>query len=93
MFLLTKDGAIESGAYATRDITGNVVVQFFECQDDAHCYNTHLSAIDQDLVVTECQDEHIDKLCDIMGYAYTVIEKGSVVVPRLETLESDLGLV
>ena len=90
MYLLTRTGKIESGAYATRDLKGNIVVQFFKNEDDAITYNTQLEALDQDLVVTECPDEHIDKLCDIMGYAYTVVEPGQVVIPRAETLEFDL---
>lgn len=92
MYLLTKTGKIESGAYATRDKGGDIVVQFFELKEDAECYNTHLDALGQALVVTECPSEHIDKLCDIMGYAHTVIEAGQVVVPRIETLEFELGL-
>ena len=92
MYLLTKNGKIESGAYATRDATGDIVVQFFELKEDAESYNVQLDALDQALVVTECPSEHIDKLCDIMGYAHTVIEAGQVVVPRLETLEADLEL-
>lgn len=84
MFLLTKDGTVQSGAYATRDSSGDIVVQFFELEDDAISYNVHLTALGQDLVVTECQAEHIDKLCDIMGYAHTIIEAGQVVVPRYE---------
>ena len=86
MYLLTKTGKIESGAYAIRDNCGAVVVQFFENEDDAESYNTHLTAIGQSLVVTEC--ETWEALCDIMGYAHTVIEKGQVVVPREETFEA-----
>lgn len=87
MYLLTKNGKIESGAYATRDHNGNIVVQFFESEDDAVTYNTHLEALDQELVVTECPAEHIGRLCDIMGYAHSVVESGQVVVPRMETIE------
>lgn len=89
MFILTKDGTVESGAYATRNIDGDIVVQLFVDKDDALCYNTHLGAIDQELMVTEVADENIDKLCDLMGYGHTVVKPGQVVVPRLETLEND----
>lgn len=91
MYLLTKTGKLESGAYATRNAEGDIVVQFWELEDDAHCYNTQLTALGQDLVVTECQDEHLDKLCDMMGYAHTIIEAGQFVVPRFETLEAYFG--
>ena len=87
MYVLTRDGNIHSGAYATLSPDGDIVVQFFINKDDAESYNTHLEAIDQELVVTETPNENVDKLCNLMGYAYTIIEPGEIVVPRAETQE------
>lgn len=87
MYVLTKSGTLESGAYASIDMEGNIVVNFFEDKDDADSYNIQLEAIDQELVVTETPNEGIDKLCNLMGYAYTIIKPGQVVVPRAETIE------
>ena len=87
MFALTRDGNIENGIYAVPDEEGNTVVQFFMNEDDAISYNVHLEAVDQPLVVTKTPDKDIDKLCNMMGYAYSIIEPGTVVVPRLETLQ------
>ena len=92
MYALTRTGDLESGAYAVHDPDGNIVVQFFVDRDDALCYNVYLEAIDTNLVVTEVQEENIDKLCEMMGYAHTIIEKGQVVVPRIETLQNELGI-
>ena len=93
MFLLTKvKNDIESGTYATYDQDGRTVVQFFVNKDDAITYNDHLDAIGYKLHVTETSDDNIDKMCDLLGYAYTVVEPGEVVVPRTETLLSDLSL-
>ena len=88
MYALTRDGSIHSGAYATLDSEGGIVVQFFVDKDDAERYNIQLEAIDQGLFVTEIPNENLDKLCNLMGYAYTIIEPGELVVPRYETLEN-----
>ena len=89
MYMLTREkDSIESGAYATRDTDGVTVVQFFEDKDDAMCYNEQLRACNYELEVTEVPDEAIDKLCDALGYAYTVAEPGELVMPRMEILET-----
>jgi hypothetical protein len=93
MFLLTKQkNNIESGTYATYDSDGSTIVQFFIDKDDAITYNDHLHAIGYELHVTETPDENIDKMCDILGFAYTIVEPGDIVLPRTETLMSDFGL-
>jgi len=91
MFILTRnEGSIESGAYATLDTDGITMVQFFVDKDDAITYNNLLSAVGYDLNVTETPDDSIDKLCEMLGYAYTVAEPGDVVVPRAETMLENL---
>ena len=91
MYLLTKQkDNIESGAYATVDDEGTTIVQFFVDKDDAITYNTLLEAIGEELHITETKDDNVDKMCDVLGYAYSVVEPGEVVFPRLETLQSDL---
>ena len=91
MYLLTKQkDNIESGAYATVDDEGTIIVQFFVDKDDAITYNTLLEAIGEELHITETKDDNVDKMCDVLGYAYSVVEPGEVVFPRLETLQSDL---
>ena len=91
MYLLTKQkDNIESGAYATVDDEGTTIVQFFVDRDDAITYNTLLEAIGEELHITETKDDNVDKMCDVLGYAYSVVEPGEVVFPRIETLQSDL---
>ena len=93
MFMLTKDeDNLESGAYATHDADGVTVIQFFVDKDDAISYNTQLEAVGYELSVTETPDDTVDKLCDLLGYAYTVVEPGEIIVPRTETLFNELGL-
>ena len=90
MYLLTRvEDDIESGTYATMDSDGTRVIQFFVEKDDAITYNTFLEALGQNLCVTETKDDNIDKLCDLLGHAYTVVEPGDVVYPRIETLQND----
>lgn len=86
MFLLTKEkNNILSGAYATSDLDGIVVVQFFKHKDDALFYLTQLEALDQELEISELPDDQVDVMCDSLGYAYSVVEPGEIVYPRLET--------
>lgn len=90
MYLLTvEEGNIDSGAYASRDDEGTHIVQFFVDKDDAVSYNELLGAVGYNLNVTEAPDEAVDKLCDMMGYAYSIVEPGEVIVPRTETILSD----
>ena len=93
MFILTKKlNDIESGAYATMDTDGTTVVQFFVDEDDAITYNEQLKAVGYELHVTETPDESVDKMCDMLGYAYTVAEPGEIIVPRTETLLDNFNL-
>ena len=92
MFMLTKEkNSIESGAYATKDNDGVTIVQFFVDKDDATTYNEQLRACDYELEVTEVPDEAVDKLCDALGYAYSVAEPGDLLLPRMEILENILS--
>ena len=88
MYLLTrKKDDVASGTFATIDTDGTRVIQFFVNKEDAMTYNTYLEALDQHLHITETNDELVDKMCDALGEAYTVVEPGDIVIPRLETLE------
>ena len=88
MFILTQEeGDIESGAYATKDVDGTTVVQFFVDKDDAICYSEQLKAVDYELEITEVPDEAVEKLSEALGYPYTVVEPGEFICPRMEILE------
>jgi hypothetical protein len=91
MYLLTKtEGDLESGAYASVDDDGMPIVQFFVSKDDAITYNTMLEAIGEDISITEIDGELLDKFCSVIGYAYTVVDEGEIVIPKLETLTHTL---
>ena len=91
MYLLTKtEGNLESGAYASVDDDGTPIVQFFVNKDDAITYNTLLAAIGQDIHVTEIDSDIVDKFCGVLGHAYTVVDDGDFVIPKLETLTHTL---
>lgn len=80
-----------SGMYAITDADGDTMVQIFLNKDDAVGYNIHLEALDQELHVCEVLDgDPVYSLCEMMGYGSVTIKKGEVVVPRIETLKSDL---
>ena len=87
MYILTKiEGDLESGAYASVDDDGTPIVQFFVNKDDAIMYNTQLEALDQDIVITEIDGDAYEKFCSVIGHAYTVVDEGEFVIPKLETL-------
>ena len=87
MYILTREeGNLESGAYASVDDDGTPIVQFFVNKDDAITYNTQLEALDQEISVTEIDGDAYEKFCSVIGHAYTVIEEGEFVIPKLETL-------
>ena len=88
MYLLTKvEGDLESGAYASVDDDGTPIVQFFVSKDDAITYNTQLEALGQDICITEIDSDSYEKFCSVIGHAYTVVDEGEFVIPKLETLE------
>lgn len=89
MYILTKQGSLESGAFASVDSDGETIIQFFVNEDDAICFNVQLEALGQDLKVTETDKDSVDKLCGVLGYAYTIVEPGEIVIPKVETLQNE----
>ena len=88
MYLLTrKKDRIDSGVYASVDDEGTPIVQFFVDRDDAMMYNTMLEALDQEICVTEIDDDMMEKFCNVAGHAYSIVDEGDFVIPKLETLE------
>ena len=86
MYILTRsEGSIESGAYATVDEDGDSVIQFFVNKDDAVTYITQLEALGQELHITETDQDSVDKICSVLGFAYSVVEPGEIVIPKVET--------
>ena len=91
IYLLTKKaGDLESGTFASLDEEGTPIIQFFADKDDAITYSTYLEAIDQEIEVSEIDEEHLEKFCSVVGYAYTIVDKGDIVIPRLETMQHTL---
>jgi len=88
MYILTKrKNNIESGTFASVNNEGLAVIQFFVNKDDAVMYNTQLEALGEELHVTETDGDLVDKLCSVLGYAYSIVEPGEFIVPRFETLQ------
>ena len=91
MYILTKrEGDLESGAYASVDDEGTPIVQFFVNKDDAITYNTMLEALDQEIAVTEIDGDYLEKFCSVIGHAYTIVDEGEIVIPKLETMTHTL---
>lgn len=92
VYVITKEpNNPTAGLYAVYDEEKNTVVQMFLDEDDAISYNVHLEALGQELHVHKIEDgQSIHHLCEMLGYAFVVIPKGEVVVPRVETHQFDL---
>lgn len=87
IYILTKkEDDIDSGTFATLDDNGDPLIQMFLDKDDATTYNVHLEAVDQTLFITEVENDSLEKLCGVMGYAYNIVEPGEVVIPKVETM-------
>ena len=84
--LTTRPDTLSDGAYATYGEDGTIVLQFFVDKEDAMSYNVQLEALSgKELFITEVADEEsINKLCDLLGYAYSIAEPGEVIIPRIE---------
>lgn len=92
MYLLTRNkDDFDSGVYATKDDEGTTMIQLFVDKDDALMYNEQLTAVGYDLEVSEAPDDSVDKMCEALGYAYSIAEPGDLVVPRMETLQAVIG--
>ncbi|AEC53000.1 hypothetical cyanophage protein [Synechococcus phage S-CRM01] len=92
MFLLTREkDNLTSGAYASVDVDGLTVIQFFKNKDDAEFYKTQLEALDHQLHVSQLPDDQVDIMCDSLGYAYSIVEPGEIVYPKLETMQFTLA--
>jgi hypothetical protein len=84
--LTTEPDSLSGGTYATVDDDGHPVIQFFRNKDDALRYVVQLEAIGAVLFVSETPEDNVDKFCDLNDQAYSIVEEGEVVIPRLETL-------
>jgi len=91
-FILTKTPEEPAGAmYATVGEDHETVVQIFLDEDAATSYNVYLEALDSGLHVVELEDiDMIARICDVKGYAYTLIVRDHVVVPRVETQKYEI---
>ena len=93
MYVLTqKANDLDSGVYAGVDEDGDQIVQFFVNKDDAITYTTLLEATGQSLYITETNNEHIDRMCAALGFAYNIVEPGEIIFPRVETMINDSTL-
>ena len=46
-----------------------------------------LEAIDQEIAVTEIDPDMLEKFCGALDFAYTVVDEGELVIPKIETLQ------
>jgi len=71
------------GVYAVKNKNGIKVVQIFEEEDDAIRYHGLLEAedFDEDLEITEVDEELIAQNCSNYGYSYCYIKPDDIVIP------------
>ena len=85
MFILTKLGREDEGAYSVQNEEGDQILYLFEDADDATRYAMMLEEDGSpDMHVIEVDDELMIKTCEMSDYRYTVITAHDVVIPPKE---------
>jgi len=71
------------GVYAVTTRNNKKVVLIFEEEDDADRYVGLLEAneFEDELIVTNVEEEVIKTNCESFGYEYTVVDRDHLVVP------------
>ena len=88
MFILTKLGREEEGAYSVANEEGEQILYLFEDEDDAARYAMMLEEDGDypEMHLIEVDDEFTITICESHGYDYTVITPNDIVIPpRTET--------
>jgi len=88
MFILTKLGREEEGAYSVANEEGEQILYLFEDEDDATRYAMMLEEDGgyPEMHLIEVDDEFMITICESHGYDYTVITPNDIVIPpRTET--------
>ena len=82
MFLLASKNSSPQGAYAVEDKDGEIVLFFFEEEDDADRY-AMLLKIEQNrsLSVIEIEEGLAFRTCKLYNYRYAVIKSEDIVIP------------
>jgi hypothetical protein len=89
MFILTKEGFEDDGAYSVANEYGEHVLYLFEEQDDAERYSLMLEDRGYyDMSVIEVDDDLLLQACEINEYKYTIITPNDIVIPP-EDLKDD----
>jgi hypothetical protein len=82
MFILTKEGFEEEGAYSVSNEYGEQILYLFEEEDDAQRYSLMLEDRGySDMNVVEIDDDLLLKACDLHDYKYTIITPNDIVIP------------
>ena len=88
MFILTKLGREDEGAYSVANEEGDQILYLFEDEDDATRYAMMLEedADYPEMHLIEVDAEMMIAICESHGYEYTVITPNDIVIPpRTET--------
>ena len=91
MWLLTEEGRRE-GAYAVKDVDGDMVLFLFENEDDADRYVMMLRDNEEmGMEVVEVDEQVAIKACEMYNYKYTIVTSKDFVIPpdKDDTLQKD----
>ena len=82
MFLITKEGKEDEGAYSVVDEDGDSILYLFENEDDACRFAMMLEEQEfPEMRVIEVEDGLIIRTCEIRNCRYTLITPNDIVIP------------
>jgi len=83
MFILTKLGSEDQGAYSVQNEEGEQILYLFEDEDDAVRYAMMLEEDGNypEMHIIEVDSEMMITICESHGYDYTVITPNDIVIP------------
>jgi hypothetical protein len=82
MFLITKEGKEDEGAYSVVDEDGDSILYLFEDEDDACRFAMMLEEQEfPEMHVIEVEDGLIIRTCEIRNCRYTLITPNDIVIP------------
>lgn len=90
MFIITKKGKSDDGAYSVLDEVQEKILYIFEQQDDALRYSMQLEDMGfPPMEVLEVEDELMIKTCEMHDRKYAIITADDFVIPPHSDIPHD----
>jgi hypothetical protein len=89
MYILTREGKEDEGAYSVRNEVGDNILYIFKEKDDAVRFAMMLEEDgSSEMSVMEVEPEMIIPACQVNGYEYIIFTSDDIVIPP-KTVKND----